>query len=93
MSDAKTRARTKLLKAFDELRQQIESDQVHTVGWVACDDTGTHVVTGLVNGALKPVTLLGATSVLNHRLIEVINLLDEATEPVSDGPPSDEPMN
>ncbi len=65
-SDAQVRmiVRAKLLDSIEDLRKQAEEGEIHALAYVAVHESGTNVVTALTNGVLRPVTLLGALTVL-----------------------------
>lgn len=74
-TDAQFRAiaKSKLLDAIDDLRNQAEQGEIHALGYIAVHESGENVVVSLTNGVLRSVTLLGASQVLMHRVLDVVS--------------------
>ena len=63
------RVRDNLLAVIDDLRKSAVEGEIQVLAYAACDAEGNRVVTGLTNAGIKPITLLGALTVLAHRLV------------------------
>lgn len=81
-ADLRRDCKAKLLMVVEDLKQQVERDEIHVLAYAAADVEGEHVVTVTANANIKPVTLLGAVAGVMFRLQTCV---ETNAQPLTDG--------